>query len=469
MSEKQNKDRLPPHDERTEQSVIGCLLMDNSAVLTCMERFGGDEGIFYDLKHETVWLVVKYLQSKAQPTDLVSVQSELNNRGLLEQVGGIVYLSECEAQVPSTANLTYWMEILWEKYIARRTIQQSLETARSLVENNGDMTESFITVLEQRSETFRRLMERGSVTPKHLCKVSDFGEAYFNRWFNPKKEDEYGYELPFPFPFRIRPNEMDVMTGDNGSGKSSFLGQLAICCGKQFKGKEKIVIASMEVPPEITLWIMSRQLMGVGKLDDTEENRNRACDALAWLNSRVLIYNFLGITDWRELLNTFRYARAHEHGEIFIVDSVMKIGIQDDDYATQAVAANAFADFSIKTGAHTVMVVHENKGDGRAKDKVRGSKQWTDLAHNICGMKRNEEKAAAIEELNQKLESEEISESEHAEKAGNWKRKWDAKFLLHKQRWPGSQQNGSRWLWFKRDALQFHTRPDEAPFNFLLP
>jgi energy-coupling factor transporter ATP-binding protein EcfA2 len=95
-----------------------------------------------------------------------------------------------------------------------------------------------------------------------------FEEAFFNLWFR-IKTDEYGMELPFPFPFRIRPGEMTLFSGDNGSGKSSFLCQAAITLALQ---GAKPCIASMEVAGEVTAWIMSRQLLGRGHLDDTPAN-----------------------------------------------------------------------------------------------------------------------------------------------------------------------------------------------------
>lgn len=460
---------MPPHSDEVERSIIGCVLIHSeSTIPVLLEKFGSDEGVFYNLKHETIWNSIKYLHAQGTPVDLITLQQELKNRDMLDQVGGIPYLSESQDFVPSAANITYYLNIAWDMYVARRTIQQSIETARQLMETKGEMTESFVAVMEKRHENFQKLLNRGLAIPKYLCAPSDFGEEFFARWFSPKKDDDYGFELPFKFPLRLRPHEMTLMTGDNGSGKSSMLGMMGIVCAKAFEKGERVVVASMEVQPAITLWIMARQLLGTGKLEDTQECRQRAMDALAWLNKHVLIYNFMGITDWRELLNTFRYAREHKQGEIFIVDSVMRIGIQDDDYATQGLAAAQFADFSVKTGAHTLLVVHENKGDARGKDRIRGSKQWSDNAHNVVGMVRNESKAQKIEELNQELEAEAMSEAEHREKVEKFRGLWDSKFLLHKQRWPGSQQNGSKWLWFHKDSLQFHDTPNHPPYNFLL-
>lgn len=465
MSVTNTSDRLPPHDVPAEQSIIGCVLLRPECLADCETRFGSDE-VFYDLRNRMIWDALTYLKSKGIPIDSITLRTELVSRNFFEEIGGCPYLSEVQDRVPSAANLPVYLDIVWEKFIARQLLKKATEEAESIYETSG-VSESFVAAVNERHERWKALLERGSVTPKNLCAPADFTEDYFNVWFK-REHENYGWELPFKFPMRIRPSEMTLFTGDNGSGKSSMLGQIAIVCGKQFTGNEKVVIASMEVPPEITLWIMARQLLGVGKLEQNPENERKIADALAWLNQRVLLYNFLGITDWRELLNTFIYAREHLNGAIFIVDSVMRIGIPDDDYALQGMVAMQFADFAIKRGAHVFLVVHENKGEGPQKNKVRGSKQWTDNAHNVCAIKRNESKSEKLEEWKQELAAGVISQEEFDKKLEGCRKTWDSKFILNKQRWPGSQQNASRWLYFDRDSLQFHEYPDDKSFNFLL-
>jgi len=45
---------------------------------------------------------------------------------------------------------------------------------------------------------------------------------------------------------------------------------------------------------------------------------------------------------------------------------------------------------------------------------------------------------------------------------------WDSKFVLSKQRWPGSQQNASKWLYFNHESLQFHEEANQAPIDYRL-
>jgi twinkle protein len=256
---------------------------------------------------------------------------------------------------------------------------------------------------------------------------------------------------------------MTLMTGDSGSGKSSLLGHIAVDLMMQ---GAKVCIASMEVPAAVTLWIMSRQLIGASgpHLEKTEANERLLAKALAWLNTRCVIYDFLGITDWRMLLDVFNYSVTELGMNVAILDSVMRIGIPEDDLAAQALAAAEFANFSTKTGCHLIVVNHINKGDGTMKRRVSGSKKWTDNANNLVEIMRNEEKATKIADAYARRDARNpVTEkaawdidnkalTEVLEKYGN---EHDAKFILAKQRHPGARQNGSVHLWFDHGSLQF--------------
>ena len=38
---------------------------------------------------------------------------------------------------------------------------------------------------------------------------------------------------------------------------------------------------------------------------------------------------------------------------------------------------------------------------------------------------------------------------------------WDSKLMLHKQRFAGSAQNASKYMWFNRNCLQFRDNQDD--------
>ena len=52
------------------------------------------------------------------PIDVITLQQRLKDKQLLEQVGGIAYLAQLQDAVPSAANLSYYLDIVQEKYPA---------------------------------------------------------------------------------------------------------------------------------------------------------------------------------------------------------------------------------------------------------------------------------------------------------------------------------------------------------------
>jgi KaiC/GvpD/RAD55 family RecA-like ATPase len=464
-------DRLPPHDDAAERAVIGCCLggtlleLDKTPALIerCCQQFGSDE-VFYDLRHQTIWHAIVFLKNRDGKLDLITLQAELSARGMLDQVGGVAYLAECQDK-PFVHNFELYLGIVWEKFVARQLLQRNSRQTEAVMQS-GELTESKIADIQQRHEEWVKLLQRGSIQPKNLSQVNAFDEAVYHQFFE-RKEDTFGWALPFEYTLRLRPAETTLFTGDNGSGKTSMLSLIAVAVAKQLPEGERVVVASMEMRPEVTLWIMCRQLMGLpASPERTPENISKLVKALAWLNQRVLLYNFWGITDKHDLLNTFHYAAEQHNGRFFIIDNMMKVGIADDDYAAQGLFIQNVTAFSMKHKAHTIVVVHENKGDGNTKQKVRGSKQLTDAVDNVCKMERNEKKAQKLDELKSELRAGLITKEEFNSKRAGMGKEWDSKFTHSKQRYPGTNQNGSRWLYFHHDSLQFHEEPHQGAIDF---
>ena len=116
-------DRLPPHDEGMEIGVLSCLLQEP---MTAMGR-GIERRLaaawFYDMRHQTIYNALRAMYDAGTGIDLITVQGELKNRGVLEEIGGIVYLSQVQDVAPSASNLDFYLDGLRDKYRLRRVIR----------------------------------------------------------------------------------------------------------------------------------------------------------------------------------------------------------------------------------------------------------------------------------------------------------------------------------------------------------
>ena len=136
-----NLDRLPPHSIEAEQGVLGCCLVDpNQCIGECIEKLKDDgKSAFYDLRHQTIYETLSEMFNARAPIDLITVQQHLKDRQLLEQVGGIAYLSQLQDAVPSAAHLSYYLGILREKYVLRKLIQTCSGVVGRIYDYEGDV------------------------------------------------------------------------------------------------------------------------------------------------------------------------------------------------------------------------------------------------------------------------------------------------------------------------------------------
>ncbi|HWW00679.1 MAG TPA: replicative DNA helicase [Candidatus Acidoferrum sp.] len=116
-------DRLPPHSPEAEQGMLGCVMLSpNDCMGQCIERFKGDPEVLYDLRNQTIFGALMEMYDRREAIDVITLQQRLKDTHLLDEVGGIAYLSALPDTVPSAANLSYYMDIVQEKFLLRRMI-----------------------------------------------------------------------------------------------------------------------------------------------------------------------------------------------------------------------------------------------------------------------------------------------------------------------------------------------------------
>ena len=119
--------RIPPHSVEAEQSVLGGLLLDNSAY----DRAGDllTDSDFYRHEHRQIFSAVMGLISANKPADVITVYEQLQSLGKAEEVGGLAYLNALAQSVPSAANLRRYAEIVRERAVLRKLVAVSDEIA----------------------------------------------------------------------------------------------------------------------------------------------------------------------------------------------------------------------------------------------------------------------------------------------------------------------------------------------------
>ncbi len=133
-------DRLPPHSPEAEQGVLGCILLSpNECMGDCIEKFRAGAEVFYDLRHQTIFTALIEMFDTREAIDVITLQQRLKDKQMLDEVGGIPYLAALPDVVPSSANLSYYAEIVQEKYLLRKMIHTCTDVVSRVYGHEGEV------------------------------------------------------------------------------------------------------------------------------------------------------------------------------------------------------------------------------------------------------------------------------------------------------------------------------------------
>ena len=127
-----------------------------------------------------------------------------------------------------------------------------------------------------------------------------------------------GIELPFSeykTRFRLKPEELTVLGGINGAGKSLLASQMILHAGEQ--GYKSLSI-SMEMSPKAQLGRMNRQASL-----QVEPTLNTIVDFAEWSKDKIYFYDQHGSVDPNTLVSIIRYASDNYGITLVLVDSLM--------------------------------------------------------------------------------------------------------------------------------------------------
>lgn len=109
--------KVPPQALEAEQSVLGCILIENESLDRVMEVLTVED--FYRESHRKIYQAMIELSLKGEPVDLLTLSDFLKNRGDLEEVGGSHYLAQLADAVPTAAHVQSYTRLVRDKAVLR--------------------------------------------------------------------------------------------------------------------------------------------------------------------------------------------------------------------------------------------------------------------------------------------------------------------------------------------------------------
>ncbi len=148
--------RIPPQNIDSERALLGSILIRPVSLNEIVDIVSADA--FYVEKHRLIYETMVDLHRKREPIDTLSVSSRLKEKGSLESIGGVLYLTELGASVPSSANAPYYAEIVASKFSLRKLI----EAGHEVTELGFDE----VTELEENLDKAEKIIFHATQSPK---------------------------------------------------------------------------------------------------------------------------------------------------------------------------------------------------------------------------------------------------------------------------------------------------------------
>ena len=124
--------RVPPHDLEAEKAVLSALLIDNNAIHSVLNEIAPED--FYHPSHQQIYKSMLSLQDENEPVDLHTLADYLKVKGLLDRVGGLVFLAELADYEATAANVVHHAHIVRDKSVKRNLIRVATEIAEASYE-----------------------------------------------------------------------------------------------------------------------------------------------------------------------------------------------------------------------------------------------------------------------------------------------------------------------------------------------
>ena len=139
-------DRLPPCSIEAEQGVLGCCLLSPDAIAECVQTLKPGPDAFYDMRHQKLYAVLAKMHDRREIIDLITVHKSLRDAKLLDDTGGLAYISGLQEKVPSAVSLSYYLEIVLEKYRLRKIVQTCTRIAGLVMDNTAPVEDLMFSV-----------------------------------------------------------------------------------------------------------------------------------------------------------------------------------------------------------------------------------------------------------------------------------------------------------------------------------
>lgn len=253
------QDRIPPQDIEAEQAVLGAIFLDADTIIDAMEIL--EPRSFYRRAHQLIFQAMIQLNDRNEAIDVITLKAELETANNLEDIGGILYLTELSQASPSAASISYYAKIVDDKatlrnliHTANQIMAKGFEQGEEVQSIVDEAERSILEVTEKRNSSgFKSIADVLNTTIETIDQLAQQGEAITGL--------PTGYQALDKMTAGLQKEELIIIAARPAVGKTAFALNIAQNIGT--KTDQSVAIFSLEMGAES---LVNRMLCAEGSI-----------------------------------------------------------------------------------------------------------------------------------------------------------------------------------------------------------
>ena len=322
-------ERIPPHNEEAERSVLGAVMLNKDVLSDVLEEVTADD--FYNESHREIFRAIWNLYNENTAVDMLTVCEELKKRKALDMAGGRAYIATLTAEVPSTANAVEYAKIVAEK----ATLRQMIKTTEDITEKGYDAKMAAGEILDYAESSIFKIAQKRQ--KNDYSKIQDVLLTNIKLIDAAAQNKDKIVGIPTGFKdidektSGLQRSDLIIVAARPAMGKTAFA--LNIAQQSAVKAGSSVMIFSLEMSKEQLgqrlLAMQARveiQKLKQGDLDRKDWDRiTMALDELN--NTKIVIDDTPGISIM-EMRNKCRRLKAEQGLDLVVVDYLQLMSLQ---------------------------------------------------------------------------------------------------------------------------------------------
>ena len=319
--------RTMPNNIEAEKSVLGACFLSKYALEKACDSLTPET--FYDDKNGKIFSAIHKLHEQKIPLDITILTSELKNRNILAEVGGVEYLTDILTFVPTATNIDYYIKSVSDAALLRRLIDTATSiatdgynTSDNVNETLDDAERKILDIAKNRKSTefrsIQEVMEKAEANLEQLAESKGEVTGLATGWYDLDK-----------LTAGLHENQLIIIAARPAMGKTAFA--LNLATNVAINSKATVALFNLEMGAE---QLASRIISSLGQIEGYKlqtgrllnEDWKRVNEAISQLeDAHIYIDDTPGITIGDIRAKCRRLASSEQGLGLVIIDYLQLI------------------------------------------------------------------------------------------------------------------------------------------------